>query len=247
VAIHLDLEREGPVLTVTFARPEARNALNRETRVALVDLLDDADRDPSVRVVVVTGSEPAFSAGVDAKQLLSDPAYAPPPIDPATRLRGMATPTIAAVNGACVSGAIEIVLACSFAIASHRAEFIDTHALLGLTPGWGLSAALPAAIGVARARQMTLTGLPIDARTALAWGLVNEVVDHSQLRHRVRRLAERIAGTPVAAATNAVGMYRAVDDDGTARARQRERDVSAAWEVEAVSSQERFTAGNEGS
>lgn len=243
MAVHLEVERDDAILTVTFARPAARNALDRETRVALVDLLDGADRDPSVRAIVLTGAEPAFSAGVDAKQLLGDPAYTAPPIDPATRLRGMATPTIAAVNGACVSGALEIVLACSFAIASHRAEFIDTHALLGITPGWGLSAALPAAIGVARARQMTLTGLPVDARTALAWGLVNEVVDHSQLMPRVRRLAERIAATPVAAATNALGLYRAGDEDATGVARAREREVGATWQVDATAASDRFAGG----
>ena len=163
--VGLMLDRCDDALVVTFHAPTARNALTRATRVALVDELSRADADPAVRVVVVTGTDPAFTSGVDAKELLGDPEYVAPPIDPATALRRMATPTIAAVNGACVSGGLEIALACSFIIASDRAVFSDTHAKIGISPGWGLTADLPAVVGIARARQLSLTGALIDAET----------------------------------------------------------------------------------
>ncbi|MCR2815365.1 enoyl-CoA hydratase-related protein [Microbacterium sp. zg.Y843] len=120
---------------------------------------------------------------------------------------------------------MEIALACGFIVASDRAAFADTHAVLGLTPGWGLSAELLAVVGVARARQMTLTGASVDARTALSWGLVNEVVRHLRLMDRVLGLAAAIAAAPAASVANALGLYRAGQDDRTAPAVARERRV----------------------
>jgi enoyl-CoA hydratase len=90
-------------------------------------------------------------------------------------------PVICAVNGACVSGALEIALSCSFIVASERARFADTHAQLGVIPTWGLTALLPRAIGVRKAREMSLTGTFIDAAEALRIGLVNHVVPHETL------------------------------------------------------------------
>jgi enoyl-CoA hydratase len=105
----------------------------------------------------------------------------------------MLTPTIAAVNGACVTGALELMLCCTMAVASDRAIFADTHTKVGLLPGWGMSAHLPAAVGAARAAQLSLTGLPVDASTALAWGLVNEVLPHESLLPRAYELATAVA------------------------------------------------------
>lgn len=227
----LRLERESALLLITLDRPAARNALNRATRVALVERLAEAEADPTIRSIVITGADPAFSSGVDAKELLSDPDYVPPAIDPATRLRSMTTPTIAAVNGSCVSGGLEIALACSFVIASEVATFADTHARIGLTPGWGLSAELPATIGVARARQMTLTGMPIDAEVALRWGLVNEVVEHDALLGRARQLAHAMAAVPAGASANAVDLYRNGRDRMLGPDHAFERQRLAEWSV----------------
>ncbi|MFT4028803.1 MAG: enoyl-CoA hydratase [Protaetiibacter sp.] len=183
------------ILTVTLDRPATRNALSRALRIALVDELARADADPEVRVVILTGTDPAFSSGVDITELFAA-GYRPTPTDPATQARRMTTPTIAAVNGACVTGGLEIALACTFAVASDRAVFADTHAKVGLVPGWGMSAHLPAAVGAARAARLSLTGQPIDAATALAWGLVTEVVPHAELLPRCRKLAASIAAVP---------------------------------------------------
>jgi enoyl-CoA hydratase len=214
----------GAVAIVTFDAPATRNALDRATRVALVDLFARLDRDRAVRVVVITGTDPAFSSGVDIREL-GHIDYVPPAIDPATALRAMSTPVIAALNGACVSGGLEVALACSFMVASERATFADTHAGLGLIPGWGLSAELPAAIGMARARQLTFTAQAIDASTALAWGLVNEVVAHAELMPRVLALADaitRLGAQPIRAA---VELYRDAHSADLAPAHRLECDA----------------------
>jgi enoyl-CoA hydratase len=240
MASDLVVERSGATLVITFSAPASRNALDRATRVALVDELQAADADPAIRAIVLTGADPAFTSGVDAKELLSNPDYLAPPLDPASALRDLRTPTIAAVNGSCVSGGLEIALACSFILASERARFADTHAKIGLTPGWGLSAELPAAVGIARARQLTITGLPIDARTALTWGLVNEMLPHDELLPRAHELARAIAELDDAAIRHALTLYADGHEAAMADARRLERDATAAWKVDLDASRRRF-------
>jgi enoyl-CoA hydratase len=239
-------ERRGPALVLTFAAERTRNALNRTTRVELVEELRRADADDGVRVVILTGMDPAFSSGVDAKELLATPDYVAPAVDPPTALRSSRTPTIAAVNGACVSGGLEIALACSFVIASERATFADTHAKIGLTPGWSLSAELPAAIGVRRARQLTLTGQPIDARTALSWGLVNEVLPHERLIARALELGDAIAALEAAVIRNALSVYAEGHDARLADARRIEAAALAAWNVDRTDARARFDGSTGG-
>lgn len=216
------------IATLTFRSPKTRNALTRATRLAFVDDVRRLDGDPSVRAIILTGADPAFTSGVNAKELFGDPDYVAPPVDPPTALRELTTPVIAAVNGVCYSGGLEIALACSFIIASENATFADTHAKLGITPGWGLAAELPARIGIGRARQLALTGLPIDAATAYEWNLVNEVVAHDALAPRARELAEAITRLPPAAVTETIRLYRRIHETGVSRAREIEREVGLA-------------------
>jgi enoyl-CoA hydratase len=191
------IEDQDGIRVVTIDRPEAKNALSGVMRQDLCDLLAAAERDDAVGVVVLTAVDPVFTAGVDFK----DVATAGPPTDlrfavnPGRALRAMHTPVISAVNGACVSGGLEIVLSSSFIVASERARFADTHARLGVVPGWGLTALLPRAIGVRRAREMSITGNFVDAATALQWGLVNHVVAHEDLLPYTLELAGQIATT----------------------------------------------------
>lgn len=232
--------RSGPILTVALHHPASRNSLDRHTRIELLSLLESVDEDPEVRAIVLTGTDPAFTSGADAKELFGDLSYTPPPVHPATVLRGLTTPTIAAVNGACVSGGLEIALACSMIIASERAVFADTHARLGLMPGWGLTAELPARVGVARARQFSFTGLPVDAATALTWGLVNEVVPHGDLLSRADELGRAVAATDAGALAAVAMLYRRGQDGLLDAARQREQDVLAAWAVDRATARSRF-------
>ena len=207
---HLRVDDVDGVRVLTIARPESKNALHAPLRRALRDAFRVADADPSVRAVVLTATDPVFSAGVDFKQLGPDPDSAAGPTDnPAHALRAVRTPTIAAVNGACVSGALEIALSASFIVASERARFADTHAILGVVPTWGMTALLPRAVGVRRAREMSVTGAFVDAGEALRSGLVNHVVPHDQLLPFALDLAAKVPAT--VAVAEMLELYRGGD------------------------------------
>jgi enoyl-CoA hydratase len=192
---------ENGVRTITFNRPEAKNALTVAMRREFCELLDRADRDGAVRAVIVTGADPVFTAGVDYKE--ADPSFDPRQrrftVNPGRALRAMRTPVVCAVNGACVSGGLEIALSATFVVASERARFADTHARLNVVPAWGLTALLPRAVGLRKAREMSVTGNFVDSGEALRIGLVNHVVPHGELLPVAARLAGDMANTPAAA------------------------------------------------
>jgi enoyl-CoA hydratase/carnithine racemase len=183
----------GSTRVIAINRPEARNALTRQMRRDFPAYIRSAVHDTSVTAVILTGMGSAFSAGVDLKERHQGPPQPPVVPNPAEVLCSSPKPVIAAVNGACVTGALEMALSCSFIIASDQARFADTHSRLGLVPRWGQSARLPDAVGIRRARQLLLTGAFIDASTALDWGLVNEVVPPARLLDRCLQIGEDIA------------------------------------------------------
>lgn len=181
---------------VTINRPGARNALNPEVLDGVTAALTGLDERDDVAVMVLTGADPAFCAGLDLKALTTDDGMQRSIIPPAGQhgpFPPLRKPLIGAINGPAVTGGLEYALACDLLIASERARFADTHARVGVMPGWGLSVNLAEAIGVRRARQLSLTGNYLDARTALDWGLVNEVVPHDQLLSRTLELAGDMA------------------------------------------------------
>jgi enoyl-CoA hydratase len=185
------VEIDEGVATVTINRPEARNALNRDVRRMLPRAILDLETDDSVDVMILTGADPAFSAGIDLKELGSGAATGTR--DDLGTTRGALPPRtkllIGAVNGVAVTGGFEIALACDFLVASEHARFADTHARVGIMPGWGLTVLLPQRVGVARAREMSVTGNFVDAGLAYDWGLVNHVVPHDELLPFCRQLA----------------------------------------------------------
>ncbi|RMD50001.1 MAG: enoyl-CoA hydratase [Alphaproteobacteria bacterium] len=192
--------RAGAVLELILDRPEALNALNLALEAALRRGIRAAGADAGLRAIVLTGAGRAFSVGVDLKELEADPAglsgrHWHGPESLAEMIRALPQPVIAAVGGPAVTGGLELALAADFLIASTEARFADTHALVGITPSWGLSQILPRLIGQNRARQMSLTGMFIDAARAEAWGLVNEVHPPEALLPRARELAAAIAET----------------------------------------------------
>lgn len=231
------------VRVVTIDRPEARNALTADMRRAFAAIMAAADADPDVDVVILTGTDPAFSAGVDLKERLGGDS--PPPRvkpNPGEALRAMSTPVVCAVNGTCVTGALEMALSTTFVIASDRARFADTHGKVGLLPGWGLSALLPSAVGLRWARQMTITGGFVDAPTALRIGLVNEVVPHEELLPRAVELATAIAACDRNAVRASLALYakgQGVTFDEGLRLEQVALD---AFRVDSASARDRFTA-----
>ena len=142
------------VRTVTLNRPDSRNALSSALRTRFFAALAEADADAEVDVVIVTGADPVFCAGLDLKEL-GDSTDLP---DISPKWPPMSTPVIGAINGAAVTGGLELALYCDILIASERARFADTHARVGLLPTWGLSVRLPQKVGVGMARRMSLTG-----------------------------------------------------------------------------------------
>jgi enoyl-CoA hydratase len=188
------------VRLILIDKPKTKNALTVAMRTDLCERLADADRDNSISAVVLSGRDPAFCAGIDFKERVDgyDPYWVQFQPNPGSVLRAMTKPVIAAVNGPCVSGGLEMALSSSFILASDRASFADTHASLGVLPKWGLSALLPRAVGVRSAREMSLTGCFVGSKEALAMGLVNRVVPHEKLLPKAVELAGKCANTEAA-------------------------------------------------
>lgn len=210
----LDLDVSDRVATVTLQRPAARNALNRDLRRALHTTMRDLDGDDGVDVVILTGADPAFCAGLDLKELAAtaeSSADALAPDDSPPQRRGpfppVGKPVIGAINGVAITGGFELALRCDLLVASERAAFADTHARVGIMPGWGLTVLLPQAVGVCRARELSATGNFLDARTALAWGLVNHVVAHDELLPFCRSLASDIVSNDQRAVRRVLRTY----------------------------------------
>jgi enoyl-CoA hydratase len=195
------------VRTITINRPEVKNALTAAMRAELGALVENADADDAVRAVVITAVDPVFSAGVDFKEVAAGSGSSGGAAkNPGAVLRATTTPTVCAVNGACVTGALELALSCTFIVASERARFADTHARLDVVAAWGLTALLPRAVGVRKAAELSITGNFVDAHEALRLGLVNHVVPHAELLPFTRALVDDIA--PTSAVRQVLGLYR---------------------------------------
>ena len=229
----VDVDIADHVAVITLNRPDARNALNAELAAVFPLAIQQCDARDDVLAIILTGADPAFCAGFDLRELSArepgSETKPPPPYRAA--IPPHAKPIIGAINGAAVTGGFEIALACDFLIASERARFADTHARVGLIPGWGLTVMLPEVIGIRRAKQLSLSGAFLDAATALEWGLVNEVVAHEQLLPRAREIAAMIVAHPAAAVQAVLALYDEVADlappEGWARESLRAREFIA--------------------
>ena len=189
----------GAVRVLTLNRPKARNALNRELIRALYAALKSADGDATVRAVVLTGTDPAFCAGIDLKEAARDGLKYFDEFKSQSCISAVAqmrTPIVGAINGPTFTGGLELALGCDFLVASERAVFADTHARVGILPGGGMTARLPQVVGGAMARRMSMTGEVIDAARAEHIGLVTEVVPHDELLTRAIELATQVAVVP---------------------------------------------------
>lgn len=229
------------IAIVTLNRPHARNALSRELMTALPRAVAEVDGRDDVDVIVITGADPAFCAGVDLKELGGSTSVlgsrAPADSGAAGRsdrqrrgpLWPAAKPVIGAVNGAAITGGFELALNCDFLVASDRARFADTHARVGIQPGWGLTVLLPQAVGYRRAREMSATGNFIDAQTALGWGLVNHVVPHDDLFTFTRTLAADIVSNDQAAVRQIFATYDEGVEHASGHAWAIEERVAGEW------------------
>jgi enoyl-CoA hydratase len=191
------IDKRDGICRVTLNRPDALNALSAELRAALAETFTDLATDADTGVVVVTGAGRAFTVGLDLKELggEKDPARSLGDVDLADAMAAVPQPIIGAVNGYAITGGFELALMCDFLIASTEARFADTHARVGVVPGWGLSQRLPRLIGINRAKELSLTGNYLDAQTACEWGLVNRVVAPEALLATATGLAQDIVST----------------------------------------------------
>jgi enoyl-CoA hydratase len=214
------VERDEGVAVVTLNRPEAMNALSRGLRAQLAQVMRELDDDEKVRVVILTGAgERAFTAGLDLKELGADTANLGAAnaedarANPVKAVEQCRKPVIGAINGVAITGGFELALACDILIAADNARFADTHARVGIMPGWGMSQKLSRTIGISRAKELSLSGNFLDAKTACEWGLVNRVVPSGELLSAARALAADIASADPAM----VQAYKALIDEGYAQ------------------------------
>src|SRR5215468_1910712 len=186
------IDRADGVATLTLNRPQALNALSRELRRSLRDAFTDLPRAGDVDVLILTGAGRAFCAGLDLKELGGE--------------------TSSEGEIASATGGFELALGCDVLIASTEARFADTHARVGIMPGWGLSQKLSRAIGISRAKELSLSGNFLDAATAERWGLVNRVVSPAELLPATRALARDMLSVP----DPALRSYKRIIDAGYA-------------------------------
>lgn len=179
------------IAVVTLNRPERRNSINRNLLVGLYNALEEIDSNGEIRAAVITGNGKSFCSGIDLSVIGKENIFNPrgDGKDLPDLFAACTKPVIGAINGHAITGGFEIALNCDFLIASENAMFADTHARVGIHPGWGMTQLLQQAVGQRMAKQMSLTCQFVDAHTALRIGLVNEVVPHDGLMPRAMQLA----------------------------------------------------------
>lgn len=187
-------ETDGQVAVITLNRPKRRNSMNQALLAQLYDAVDRVAADNTIRAAVIAANGRTFCTGIDLASLATDNVIDPrgDGSDLLHVFQACQKPIIGAVNGHAITGGFELALNCDFLIASEKAIFTDTHAKLGIHPGWGMSQLLQQAVGQRMAKQISLTGQPIDAQKALAIGLVNEVVPGEKLLERAKEIAAQI-------------------------------------------------------
>ncbi|MGQ7830522.1 enoyl-CoA hydratase [Altererythrobacter sp. Z27] len=213
------LEVSNGVALVTLNRPQAMNALSKALRARLAQVMRQVDQDESVRVAILTGAgERAFTAGLDLKELGSQQGALGAANargadeNPVKAIEQCRKPVIGAINGVAITGGFEVAIACDVLVASTNARFADTHARVGIVPGWGLSQKLSRMIGISRAKELSFTGNFLDAHTAKAWGLVNHVVAPEELLPFARKLAADMASID----PGFLAQYKRLIDEGYA-------------------------------
>jgi enoyl-CoA hydratase/carnithine racemase len=219
---------DGHVATITLNRPHKLNAVTPEMSDAIIAAVETVNASDTIRCVIVTGAgERAFCAGSDIKELdtYETPWQFRNRPDYCDAMRRLLKPTIAAVNGYAFGGGLETSMSCDIRIASDNAQFAAPEIKLGWIGGGGMATFLAHSVGASNAALMLMTGDPIPAEKALAWGLVTEVVPQAELMARARAIAETIASrAPIAAETAKLNL-RAAHSMPQEKAIEYERDL----------------------
>jgi enoyl-CoA hydratase len=215
----LEVERDAGIATLTMNRPDQRNALNAELRRTLRDTFRALAQDPSIRAVILTGAGRGFCAGLDLKEMGERGPGAGGEGEGGGLSHGLVEtieayphPVIGAINGVAVTGGFELALACDVLIGCPETRFADTHARVGILPGWGLSQKLARVMGPSRAKLVSFTGNYISADEAERWGLLARVVPTDQLLPTCRQLAKDM----LSCVPGAVEGYKRMIDEGYA-------------------------------
>ncbi|HKI98046.1 MAG TPA: enoyl-CoA hydratase [bacterium] len=226
------LTRRDGIVQVTLNRPEKLNALDRRLQTELTETLASLAADDTVRVLILTGAGRGFCAGLDLSDFQNSLThFQEPPAEASVfqQLEAVPQPVIAAINGPAVTGGFELVLACDVLMASRAATFADTHALIGVPPGAGLSQKLSRIIGLPRAMALSLSGDFLDAETAYTSGLVSHLCEREALLPEAWALAERIAAAEPATVRHMKQLIRKGSRLPLGEALQLERDMHDAW------------------
>jgi 2-(1,2-epoxy-1,2-dihydrophenyl)acetyl-CoA isomerase len=211
------IDDDGAVRTVTLNRPQKRNAIDIELRIALAEALESADRDPRIRVIIVTGAGPVFCSGGDISTMQRMPAErALDRVHLAQRviraIWNTPKPVLAAVEGSAYGAGTALAAACDRVIAAHDAKFATTFTNVGLAGDMGTFVSLPARVGAARTRQMLMLPTPITAQEARTIGLVDAIAEPGRVLESARRDARQLAAGP----SRAYGVIKALlADPGT--------------------------------
>jgi len=193
------VEPDPPIAVVRFNRPKVLNALNSTLINEMVEALESLDRDDNVRCIILTGNERAFAAGADITEMADSSVVAQLQSDQFARwdrVRRIRKPIIAAVSGWALGGGCEIALMCDMIVASETARFGQPEINIGIIPGAGGTPRWAQVVGKARAMEICLTGDPITAQVALAWGVVNRVVAPELYLEEAKTLARKVASKP---------------------------------------------------
>jgi len=212
----IGLDIEGPVATIIFDRPDALNAITPRMLAELNDAADAVADDPDIRLVILTGRGRAFSAGVDLKALgqreLVDGKVGDILDVPArrltARLSSMPKPVIAAVNGFCFTGALELALACDIMLVADEAKIADTHAKFAIRPTWGMTQRLAEAVGITRARELSYTARTVTGTEAVEIGLAARSAPRDEFQGALRTLSEEILANSSEAFVAYKDLYR---------------------------------------
>lgn len=239
---HIRFEQRGPVATITLHRPEQRNAFDLLMVRELGAALDRIETDPTTRVVVITGSGPAFCAGADLSIVCDAMAggegeeqdgslvFLPELWDLLVRLRELPRPVLAAVNGSCAAGGLELLLCCDLVLAADSARFSDAHARHGLLPGIGGATSLARTVGPFRAKELLFLGEFHSAHDMAALGLVNRVTVADELSSATAALADELARRSPAGLSRMKAMVNGAFDVPWLRAAETEfGHLRASW------------------
>lgn len=231
------VETADRIAVVTLQRPGRRNALTSTLLERLRGAMADLDEADEVDVVILTGADPAFCAGLDLDELASpDGGLASGGVSGDFRgpIPSLSKPLLGAVNGDAITGGLELALACDVLLGSDRARFADTHARFGMVPAWGMIPRLSSRIGTARATEMSISGRFVNADEALVWGLVEHVVPHDELLDRTVELAVAIGSNDRGAVREIRQAYARAASDRQEFSWSVESETASRWQGEGI-------------